>query len=170
MLLLSPGGEYRFWDSIGLGLTGGEYTDSAQLDLGSDESITSFVFAEVRIFWSRLFPIQMAQTFKQSQTYIATTSRGRLFHFTVTSTGGKFHVAHHCFTLSRPSGAIARLRFWGNQGPIYSGKYITAATVCNRTPESYEVWTCMDTSLVKWSVIREGWEQVRNRKLNLGRY
>lgn len=37
----------RFWDSIGLGLTGGEFSDSSHLDLGANESITSFEYAEV---------------------------------------------------------------------------------------------------------------------------
>lgn len=47
LILLSQGGDMRFWDSIGLGLTGGEFSDSSHLDLGANESITSFEYAEV---------------------------------------------------------------------------------------------------------------------------
>lgn len=39
LLLLSPGGEMKFWDSIGLGLTGGESTDEGQVELDDDERL-----------------------------------------------------------------------------------------------------------------------------------
>ena len=52
LILLSQSGEMRFWDSIGLGLTGGDRTDSLQLDLGSNEAVTAFVYAEVCILCS----------------------------------------------------------------------------------------------------------------------
>ena len=47
-MLLTPYGEIRFWDSIGLGLTGGEATHDSLLDLSSDESVTDLIYAEVR--------------------------------------------------------------------------------------------------------------------------
>lgn len=47
LILLSQGGKLRFWDSIGLGLTGGDFTDTSSLDLASGEIVTCFVRAEV---------------------------------------------------------------------------------------------------------------------------
>ena len=47
LILLSPGGEFRFWDSIGLGLTGGEVTSSSDLELTEGETVTRFLRAEV---------------------------------------------------------------------------------------------------------------------------
>ena len=52
LILLSQSGEMPFWDSIGLGLTGGDRTDSLQLDLGTNEVVTAFVYAEVCILCS----------------------------------------------------------------------------------------------------------------------
>ncbi|KAI5123360.1 hypothetical protein M0805_001781 [Coniferiporia weirii] len=140
LILLSPYGEVRFWDSIGLGLTGGEPTEDTIVDLSSDETVTAFVYAE-------------------PHTFVATTSSGRLFLFTVTSNDGRFRVVHHVFTLARPQSTMSRLRFWGESSPLYSSGCIRAATISNLTDESFEVWTCMDTSIVRWSVLRKGWEQ-----------
>ena len=47
LILLSQYGELRFWDSIGLGLTGGDATDDSLLDLRSDETLTGLIYAEV---------------------------------------------------------------------------------------------------------------------------
>ncbi|THH12017.1 hypothetical protein EW145_g257 [Phellinidium pouzarii] len=140
LILLSPYGETRFWDSIGLGLTGGEPTHDSVVDLRSDETITSFVYAE-------------------PQTFVATTSSGRLFLFTVTSNDGRFRIVRHAFSLTAPQSTMARLRFWGEPAPIYSSGCVTAAAICNMTDEGFDVWTCMDTSIVRWQVLKKGWEQ-----------
>ncbi|TDL24789.1 hypothetical protein BD410DRAFT_813702 [Rickenella mellea] len=141
LVLLSPAGELRFWDSIGLGLTGGEHTDSSQLELVSSEIITSLTRAE-------------------AQTFITSTTHGRLFLLSVSSTSGKFHVTHHPFTLSRPQSAIARLRFWAQVDPLYSGGNINAVTVGARHSDRFEVWVCVDTNIARWTVMSEGWEQL----------
>lgn len=52
------------------------------------------------------------------------------------------------------------LRFWGAAPPPYSNGNITAVTTTNYTNDKFEVWTCMDSSIVKWTVMKEGWEQV----------
>ncbi|KAH8116942.1 Non-repetitive/WGA-negative nucleoporin C-terminal-domain-containing protein [Phellopilus nigrolimitatus] len=142
LILLSPYGETRFWDSVELGLTGGDPTDDSLIDLRSDEAITAFVYAE-------------------PQTFIATTSGGRLFLLAVTSTAGRFSVIHHPFSLQRPQSTIERLRFfpWGETAPVYSSGCVTAAAVNGLTDEGFEVWACMDLSIVKWNVIKKGWEQ-----------
>lgn len=55
---------------------------------------------------------------------------------------------------------MAIIRSWMEPAPLYSSSYITTAAVRNPTEEGYEVWTCMDTSIVKWTVVHKGWEQV----------
>lgn len=47
LLLLSTAGEIRFWNSIGMGLTGGDHWDASFLDLNEDEFVTSFTKARV---------------------------------------------------------------------------------------------------------------------------
>ncbi|KAG6907355.1 hypothetical protein DXG01_009239 [Tephrocybe rancida] len=43
LILLSTDGQIRFWDSIGIGLAGGDHYVTIQLDLGADESVTNFL-------------------------------------------------------------------------------------------------------------------------------
>jgi nuclear pore complex protein Nup133 len=50
LLLLSKGGELRLWDSIGLGLTGTEYTDASSLSLQLGEVVTGLINTDVRHF------------------------------------------------------------------------------------------------------------------------
>jgi nuclear pore complex protein Nup133 len=47
LILLSPSGEIRFWDSIGIGLAGGEHYVKSDLGLASDEMVTNLVRADV---------------------------------------------------------------------------------------------------------------------------
>ncbi|EJD02313.1 uncharacterized protein FOMMEDRAFT_124682 [Fomitiporia mediterranea MF3/22] len=142
LILVSPYGELHFWDSIGLGLTGGEATDASLLDLRSDETVTTLIYAE---------PLK----------FVATTSTGRLFLLSITSTEGRFRVASHPFTLTRPQGTMERLRsgFWGEKPPSYSGGFITAASVTDVNDEGFEVWICADMKVVRWTVLYKGWEQ-----------
>ena len=90
-----------------------------------------------------------------------------MFLFSVTSTGGKFHVTSHFFSLTRPQNTLAILKFWGPPPPTYSSGNVTAIATTNHTDDSYEVWTCMDSSIVKWAVMKEGWEQVRQSRLRV---
>lgn len=48
LILVSPLGSIRFWDSIGSGLAGGEnYSSSAIEDMEDDEEVTNLVRADV---------------------------------------------------------------------------------------------------------------------------
>ena len=149
LILLSPYGEMRFWDSIGLGLTGGEPTQESLLELGSDEVVNVFEHSN-------------------DTNFVAGTSKGRLFNVFVNTTEGRFRVEFHPFTLVRPQSTISRLRsgIWGEQMPTYSGGCIIALTSTAHSDEGYEVWSCMDTTIARWSVLTKGWEQVRNHSVS----
>jgi hypothetical protein len=47
LILVSISGEVRFWDSIGIGLAGGDHYSTAYLDLGSREIVTNLIRADV---------------------------------------------------------------------------------------------------------------------------
>ncbi len=49
LILISPLGEIRYWDSIGIGLAGGENYITLHLDLAEDESVTTLTRADVRV-------------------------------------------------------------------------------------------------------------------------
>ena len=54
LVLLSRGGMLMFWDSVGLGLTGGEQTDVSVLVLQSGEGVTGLISTDVRLILSIL--------------------------------------------------------------------------------------------------------------------
>lgn len=49
LILLSARGEIRFWDSIGIGLAGGDHYSSTVLDLVGLEYISNFIRADVSL-------------------------------------------------------------------------------------------------------------------------
>ncbi|KAI0054126.1 hypothetical protein FA95DRAFT_1530133 [Auriscalpium vulgare] len=143
LILLSSSGEIRFWDSIGIGLAGGEHFNKTQLELESGETATSL-------------------TRSDPQTYIASTSRGRMFRLTLTSSGGKYHLASRIF--SRPQSSLFISRFlpslWSNPiMPPESGN-ITAIALGSKNTLGTDVWALVDSRLQKWTVATEGWEEI----------
>ncbi|KAL5532748.1 hypothetical protein ACEPAF_4522 [Sanghuangporus sanghuang] len=147
LILLSSYGELRFWDSISLGLTGGEATDDSLLDLRSDETLTGLLYAE-------------------PQKFIATSSTGRLFLFSVTSSDGRFRISSHPFSLTRPQGTVERLRigFWGDNTPKYTPGWIVAAAVTDVNDDGFQLWSCSDMKISRWSVYHKGWEQFESEE------
>ena len=61
LVLLSPGGKVRFWDSIGLGLTGGEHAYTSSLGLEDEEIVTCFVRAGVCTCFQTFVLVRFAQ-------------------------------------------------------------------------------------------------------------
>jgi nuclear pore complex protein Nup133 len=47
LILVSLSGEIRFWDSIGIGLAGGQNYSSTDLDLSPDEVVTNLLRVDV---------------------------------------------------------------------------------------------------------------------------
>ncbi|KAG6900855.1 hypothetical protein C0993_009973 [Termitomyces sp. T159_Od127] len=132
LILLSVDGTIRFWDSIGIGLAGGDHYVTIQLDIAPGESVTNFLRSD-------------------SQTYVASTSAGNLFRLTLVSSGGKRHLSSHVF--ARPSHAISLSRF--------HSKNVSAIALGAKTGNGgREVWAIVDTRLQRWSMSPEGWEQL----------
>ncbi|KIM87137.1 hypothetical protein PILCRDRAFT_64451 [Piloderma croceum F 1598] len=145
LILLSVKGEIRFWDSIGIGLAGGEHYSSTLLDLVGSEYISNFIRAD-------------------PQTYIATTSTGRLFRLTLTSSGGKNHLTPHVFSRPLPSLTLANfLPSLFSSPPTFqpdSGNVSAVALGEKTLAGGKEVWALVDTRVQKWSMSVEGWEEV----------
>nr|GAT53189.1 methyltransferase type 11 [Mycena chlorophos] len=147
LILVSVGGEIRFWASIGIGLAGGEHYSTTQLDLASDDEVTNLIRAD-------------------PQTYILSTSSGSLFRLVLTSTGGKHHLTVHAF--SRPSSGLSLSRLI----PFLSPASLNSARI---TPElgninsvalggptatgGRELWVLVDTRVQRWEMRPEGWEE-----------
>lgn len=96
----------------------------------------------------------------QAQTYIASTSIGRLFRLVLTSTGGKHHVTSHPF--SRSTGNSLSLTslipgLWSSPSGLVPQSGNANAVAIG---EPSEVWALVDTRLQKWTMSLEGWEEV----------
>ncbi|KAJ7582654.1 hypothetical protein C8J56DRAFT_955381 [Mycena floridula] len=148
LVLVSSSGEIRFWDSIGIGLAGGEHYSTSNLGLSADEVVTNLIRAD-------------------SQSYIASTSFGLLFRLALTAAGGKHQLAVQPF--SRPVQAKSFTR-------LFPSLFSQASVSLSSTPEpgnissvalgprnaagGRELWALVDSRLQKWDMKPEGWEEL----------
>ncbi|KDQ60778.1 hypothetical protein JAAARDRAFT_190924 [Jaapia argillacea MUCL 33604] len=143
LILVSPGGEVRFWDSIAMGLAGGEHYNATLLELDSGESVTTL-------------------TRSDAFTYVVSTSTGRLLRLTVTSSGGKYHLAFHVF--SRPQSSLSLTRFlpslWSTPTVETEGGYVSSVALGEGNTLSRDVWALVETRVQKWNMTTEGWEEI----------
>ncbi|KAI0748169.1 Non-repetitive/WGA-negative nucleoporin C-terminal-domain-containing protein [Daedaleopsis nitida] len=145
LIVSSNIGQIRFWDSIGMGLAGGDNFSFSQLSMEQGENVTSLTRAD-------------------SQTFIISTSVGRLFRLVLTSSGGKYHLSTHVF--SRPSSSLSLTRllpgFWSTQELQPQRGNVNAVAVCDlaRDATGRVVWALVDTRLQQWNMSIEGWEEL----------
>ncbi|KAL0946843.1 hypothetical protein HGRIS_013011 [Hohenbuehelia grisea] len=144
LILVSPAGSVRFWDSIGIGLAGGENFSTIDLGLSEEESVTNLVRAD-------------------PQTYIATTTFGHLFRLTLSSAAGKHNLSCHVFAKPQSSMYMSRLlpSFFGSpaaQVVSEPGNINAVALGANQPDVGQEVWALIDTRVQKWDMKAEGWE------------
>ncbi|KAI0831351.1 hypothetical protein BC628DRAFT_1311430 [Trametes gibbosa] len=141
LIVCSNIGQVRFWDSIGMGLAGGDNFSSSLLPLAQSENVTNLVRAD-------------------SQTFIASTTAGRLFRLVVTSSGGKYHLSFHPF--GRPQSSLSRLlpSFWSGPEQQPQPGFISAVAVeeLARGATGRLVWALVDLRLQQWNMSIEGWE------------
>ncbi|KAK0204765.1 hypothetical protein DFS33DRAFT_1322617 [Desarmillaria ectypa] len=147
LILMSPSGEIRMWDSIGIGLAGGDHFSSVTLSLSPDEFVTNLV---------RVDP----------QTYIASTTSGVLFRLMLISSGGNLHLTSHVF--ARPASSLSLTRLYssffassGSKTPLVSEPgNISALALGHATVDGGEIWALIDTRIQLWELKAEGWEDI----------
>ncbi|KAF8077905.1 hypothetical protein FPV67DRAFT_1405325 [Lyophyllum atratum] len=148
LILLSQDGIIHYWDSIGIGLAGGDHYTTMKLDISLGESVTNLVRSD-------------------PQTYVASTTTGKLFRLTLALSGGKHHLTSHIF--ARPSQSLSLSRLLPSIFSSASTPSVTAGLSRNvsalafgaRTPTGgKEVWALVDTRLQRWSMSPEGWEEL----------
>lgn len=100
----------------------------------------------------------------QPFTYIVSTSEGRLTRLTVTSTGGKFHLAAHVF--SRPSSSLSLSRifpsFWTLPSLQPQPGNVNAVALGESYPDASgrDLWALVDNRIQRWNLSVEGWEEL----------
>ncbi|KAI0362165.1 hypothetical protein OH77DRAFT_1515456 [Trametes cingulata] len=145
LIICSNVGQIRFWDSIGMGLAGGDNFSFSTLGLEEGENVTSLVRADL-------------------QTFIASTTTGRLFRLVVTSSGGKYHLSVHAF--GRPQSALSFSRLLPGflsdpeQQPQRGFVSAVAAQDLERGASGRLVWALVDLRLQQWNMSVEGWEKL----------
>ncbi|KAF8654069.1 hypothetical protein AX16_003602 [Volvariella volvacea WC 439] len=147
LILISPTGFIRLWDSIGIGLAGGENYTTSELELQDGELVTNLVRAN-------------------PQTYIASTSLGNLFLLNLTSAGGKFHIAHRKFSHSARGLSISRLLpsfitgAGSSRSDLEPGNISAIALGSSNALGGRGVWALVDTRLQLWDMRADGWAEL----------
>ncbi|TCD68905.1 hypothetical protein EIP91_009455 [Steccherinum ochraceum] len=145
LILVTSGGHVRFWDSVGIGLAGGDHYSTLSLELPDEERVTTLTRAD-------------------TQTYIVSTSVGRLFRLTLTSLGGRHHLTPRVFSRPHSTLSLSRLipTFWS--GDTTQGKSGNINAVALQTAEKTalgrSVWTLIDFRVQRWNMSAEGWEKL----------
>lgn len=147
LILASPSGEVWFWNNIGVGLAGGEQYSKILLELESNETINSL---------TRLDP----------QTFVVSTSSGRLFRLTLTTSGGKYHITSRIF--SRPQSSLSLSRFlpslWSSPTSQVEVGNIAAVALGTKTNLGTDIWALVESRVQRWSIAAEGWEEFASQE------
>ncbi|KAF8910963.1 methyltransferase type 11 [Gymnopilus junonius] len=149
LILVSPGGQIRFWDSISMGLAGGDNFVQSQLeDLDFDEEVTNLV---------RIDP----------QTYALSTSYGRLYRLIITSIGGKYHITIRAFARPPSTGSFSRYIPFLSSSSSSSydtkdkARHIHAVSLGHQSPSGErELFALANGRIQHWSLKPEGWEEL----------
>ncbi|KAH9043103.1 hypothetical protein EDB85DRAFT_1855669 [Lactarius pseudohatsudake] len=142
LILASPSGELWFWNNIGVGLAGGEQYSKILLELESNEIVSSL---------TRLDP----------QTFVVSTSLGRLFRLTLTTSGGRYHLTSRIF--SRPQSSLSLSRFlpslWSSPTSQVEVGNIAAVALGTKSNLGTDIWALVESRVQRWNIAAEGWEE-----------
>ncbi|KDR81643.1 hypothetical protein GALMADRAFT_239719 [Galerina marginata CBS 339.88] len=148
LILVSTSGQIRFWDSIGIGLAGGDNYVSYQLDdMEYDEEVTNLVRSD-------------------AQTYILSTSYGKLYRVVLTSVGGKYHLTIRAFARPSSTGGFSRFVSFLSATPSSyevkdKSKHIHAVSLGHKSHSGdQDVWALANGHIQHWSMKSEGWEEL----------
>jgi nuclear pore complex protein Nup133 len=92
---------------------------------------------------------------------VASTSLGRLFRLTLTTSGGRHHFTSRLF--SRPQSSLSLSRFlpslWSSPTSQAEAGNIAAIALGVKTNLGTEIWALVESRVQKWNVAAEGWEE-----------
>ncbi|KAH7871806.1 uncharacterized protein C8R40DRAFT_532912 [Lentinula edodes] len=149
LILISTAGEIRLWDSVGIGLAGGDRYSTTYLELVSEDIVTGLKRVD-------------------TQTYVVSTTSGSLYKLVLTSTGGKYHLTSHPF--SKPSKSLSLSRLI----PFLSSSSSTTTTHVVSEPGNIsaislghqtidggrDIWVLINSRVQRWVMKLDGWEEL----------
>lgn len=99
----------------------------------------------------------------QPQTFIVSTSIGRLFRLILTASGGRHQIASRAF--NRPTSMLSLSRLFpilsSPSNQVESGN-INAVALDTHSQDATgrDVWTLIDFRIQRWRMSTEGWEEI----------
>jgi nuclear pore complex protein Nup133 len=158
LILASQAGEIWFWDNIGVGLAGGEQYSKILLELHSNEIVNSLTRLDVCFFSTSSLCLLKSL---QPQTFIASTSTGRLFRLTLTTSGGRYHLTSRLFSRMQSSLSLSRFlpSLWSSPSSQAEAGNIAAIALGAKTNLGTDIWAIVESHVQKWNVAAEGFEE-----------
>ncbi|KAF8478553.1 Non-repetitive/WGA-negative nucleoporin C-terminal-domain-containing protein [Russula ochroleuca] len=143
LILASQSGEVWFWNNIGVGLAGGEQYSKILLELQTNEIVNSL---------TRLDP----------QNFVISTSIGRLFRLTLSTSGGRYHLTARLFSRTQSSLSLSRFlpSIWSSQTSQAEAGNIAAIAIGAKTNLGVDIWALVESRVQRWHVAAEGWEEL----------
>ena len=97
----------------------------------------------------------------QPQTFVVSTSLGRLFRLTLTTSGGRYHLAFRIF--SRPQSSLSLSRFlpslWSSPTSQVEVGNIASVALGTKSNLGTDIWALVESRVQRWNVAAEGWEE-----------
>ncbi|KAG8888995.1 hypothetical protein FRB98_006259 [Tulasnella sp. 332] len=143
LLVASPSGEIRYWESINAGLSGAEKYHKSQVNLEHTEYVKAIYRYE-------------------NLVYIVLTSAGYLHRLTISTTMGQCNIIATRFKSSTYLQPITRYFFASNAKAGDSGAGIALALGLSSTKHSRDAWLLTENQLQKWEVSVNAWEKLDN--------
>lgn len=148
LILLSHSGHIRFWQSIGIGLAGGDNFSTFDLDLNEGDSVTNLLRID-------------------SQLFVASTAEGSLYRLNLSSTGGKYHLATRLFSRPQVSRGFSSLlpSFLSssslNLEDSATPHYIRSIAIGHQSATGEkDIWALGEERIQKWVMKPDGWEEL----------
>ena len=98
----------------------------------------------------------------QPQTFVASTSTGRLFRLTLTTSGGKYHLTSRLFSRMQSSLSLSRFlpSLWSSPTSQAEAGNIAAIALGAKTNFGTDIWALVESRVQKWNVAAEGFEEL----------
>jgi len=98
----------------------------------------------------------------QPQTFVASTSTGRLFRLTLTTSGGRYHLTSRLFSRMQSSVSLSRFlpSLWSSPTSQAEGGNIAAIALGAKTNLGTDIWALVESRVQKWNVAAEGFEEL----------
>ena len=102
----------------------------------------------------------------QPQTFVVSTSLGRLYRLTLTTSGGRYHLTSRIF--SRPQSSLSLSRFlpslWSSPASQVEPGNIAAVALGTKSNLGTDIWALVESRVQRWNIAAEGWEEFASQE------